>query len=262
LASTLSRLNRDRQFRAGLRGPSLATAARMTSLDTPRDIAQGIGGAFGMLFDLLTPFLRPYRAHWGLSAEEAAASFVGDSYVVHPNWMWTHAVQVAAEPKQIWPWVAQIGQDKAGFYAYQWLENLAGCRIRNADTIHPEWAVSEVGQEFRIHPNAPPLVVAELVPWRHFLVTTPNQRLGLQEEAARAEGGPKVSWLFLVQPLREGQSRVVSRYRIAHGRDLRTRLTYGPSLLEPIGFAMDRQMLLGIKERAERGPARLARRLE
>lgn len=237
----------------------------MTSLDTPRDIAQGIGGAFGMLFDLLTPFLRRYRAHWGLSAEEAAASFVGDSYVVRPNWMWTHAVQVNAEPKQVWPWVAQIGQGKAGFYAYQWLENLAGCHIRNADTIHPEWAVSEVGQEFRIHPAAPPLVVAELVPWRHFLVTNrnPNQGSGLAAtEAPRAADGPKVSWLFLVQPLHDGRSRVVSRYRIAHGRDLRTRLTYGRGLLEPIGFAMDRQMLLGIKERAERGQSEHQRRLE
>jgi len=235
----------------------------MTSLDTPRDIAQGIGGAFGMLFDLLTPFLRPYRSHWGLSAEEAAASFVGDSYVVRPSWMWTHAVEVSAEPKQVWPWVAQIGQGKAGFYAYQWLENLAGCRIRNADTIHPEWAVSEVGQEFRIHPAAPPLVVAELVPGRHFLVTSRNQGLRLESGAAApAEGAPKVSWLFLVQPLRDGHSRVVSRYRIAHGRDLRTRLSYGPSLLEPIGFAMDRQMLLGIKERAERGQAAQPRRPE
>ena len=235
----------------------------MTSLDTPRDIAQGIGGAFGMLFDLLTPFLRPYRAHWGLSAEEAAASFVGDSYVVRPNWLWTHAVHVNAEPKQVWPWVAQIGQGKAGFYAYQWLENLAGCRIRNADTIHPEWAVSEVGQEFRIHPTAPPLVVAELVPWRHFVVTNASPGLGLTAgDPGRAEDGPKVSWLFLVQPLGDSQSRVVSRYRIAHGRDLRTRLAYGPSLLEPIGFAMDRQMLLGIKERAERARAPHRHRLE
>lgn len=41
--------------------------------------------------------------------------------------------------------------------------------------------------------------------------------------------------------------------------DLRTRASFGPSLLEPIGFAMDRRMLLGIRERVERrakAPAR------
>ena len=32
---------------------------------------------------------------------------------------------------------------------------------------------------------------------------------------------------------------------------LATRLAFGPTFVEPIGFAMDRRMLLGVKERAE-----------
>jgi hypothetical protein len=44
----------------------------------------------------------------------------------------------------------------------------------------------------------------------------------------------------------------VSRYRITYGDALRERLMYGPMLVEPVGFMMDRRMLLGVKERAER----------
>jgi hypothetical protein len=49
-----------------------------------------------------------------------------------------------------------------------------------------------------------------------------------------------------------GRSRFVSRYRDASSEDLATRLAFGPTWVEPVGFAMDRQMLIGVKERAER----------
>ncbi len=39
------------------------------------------------------------------------------------------------------------------------------------------------------------------------------------------------------------------RFRAACSTDLATRLTMGPTLLEPVGFAMDRRMLLGIRDR-------------
>jgi hypothetical protein len=39
---------------------------------------------------------------------------------------------------------------------------------------------------------------------------------------------------------------------VAHPSGLADRLRYGPTLVEPVGFVMDRRMLLGVKERAER----------
>ena len=61
--------------------------------------------------------------------------------------------------ERVWPWLAQIGQDRGGFYSYEWLENLAGCRMRNADRIHPEWQRREVGEEVMLHPLAPGMPV-------------------------------------------------------------------------------------------------------
>jgi hypothetical protein len=56
----------------------------------------------------------------------------------------------------------------------------------------------------------------------------------------------------VAEPLGPARCRFVSRYRVDCSPDLRTRLEFGPALVEPVGFAMDRRMLLGVKERAER----------
>jgi hypothetical protein len=77
---------------------------------------------------------------------------------------------------------------------------------------------------------------------------------GAPDEEARAAGRPwaAASWLLLTEALEPGCTRMVSRYRSAGSDDLRTRLAMGPALMEPIGFAMDRRMLHGIRRRAER----------
>ncbi|MEY4579168.1 MAG: hypothetical protein RL701_3871, partial [Pseudomonadota bacterium] len=56
-----------------------------------------------------------------------------------------------------------------------------------------------------------------------------------------------------IEELTPGRCRVISRYRAAMSKDFLTRLSFGPALLRPVGFAMDRRMLLGLRERVE-GP--------
>lgn len=217
---------------------------------TPAQLAAGLGGAAIMTFGWLTPFLRPLRSHWGLTRAEAERTRVGDELVPMPLWSWTHAVDVpGAAPADVWPWVAQLGADRAGFYSYEWLENLVGCRIHNADTLHPEWA-HRVGTALRMHPDMPPLeIVAARAP-DHLVA------FGAPDATAQAAGRPWVaaSWAFVLEPLGTG-CRLVSRFRTACSDHVGTRLAQGPALLEPIGFAMDRRMLLGIRDRVQRGLA-------
>lgn len=213
---------------------------------TPRDVAAGAAAALRMVALGLTPFRRRTRAHWGLSADEAARDFPGDAWVPRPRWGWTHAVEVDAPAERVWPWVAQLGQGRAGFYSYQWLENLAGCRLQNAAAVHPEWQV-QPGDALRLHPDAPPLPVVELQPGRCFvahLATDP------------VTGGPptdrrhlRVSWLFLVEPLGATRSRVLSRYRVDYAGHLPTRLLFGPWVVEPVATVMDLGMLRGVRRR-------------
>jgi len=169
--------------------------------------------------------------------------------VKEPRWSWTHGVTIDASAAEVWPWILQIGADRAGFYSYQWLENLVGCELGNAESIHPEWFAS-VGDQLVLHPDprAPRLQIVAVAPERYLISE------GKLDEQARALGKAwtAVSWLFLVEPLGENRCRFISRYRADCSDDLATRLAFGPTLLEPVGFAMDRRMLLGVKERAER----------
>lgn len=226
-------------------------AALARDLGTPgdgwRDVVEGLGGTAVMAFDLATPFLRPARSHWGLDRATAEREFPGDERVPSPRWSWTHGVEIDVPAEDVWPWVAQVGVDRGGFYSYQWLENLVQCGLENAERIHPEWQLG-VGDSLVLHPKVPALKVVDVEPGRWFLA------YGAPDEEARAAGGPWVagSWLFFVEPIGEGRSRFISRFRSTSSDDLATRLAYGPTLTEPIGFAMDRRMLLGVKKRAER----------
>jgi hypothetical protein len=215
--------------------------------DDWRDVLSGVGGAAIMATAFLSSLLRPLRSHWGLPAEVAARDYPGDELVATPRWSWTHGIEIAAPAAAVWPWIAQLGADRGGFYSYQWLENIAGCELRNAERIHPEWQLREGGM-LRLHPKMPGLRIVQLVPERYLVAfAEPDAQL-------QAAGKPwaAVTWLFFLEPRGPHSCRLISRYRCATSDDLGSRLTLGPTLVEPIGFAMDRRMLLGIKERAER----------
>lgn len=121
-----------------------------------------------------------------------------------------------------------------------------GCKLHNADSIHPEWAL-KVGDALLMHPKVPPLPVVALEPPRYW------QCWGAPDERARSEGRPWVtaSWLFFLEPLPEGRTRFISRFRSDCSDDLPTRLASDVYPIEALGFAMDRKMLLGVKARAE-----------
>lgn len=212
-----------------------------------RDVIAGIGGAAAMALNLLTPFLRGARSHYGVDAETAAGTFPGDDRIPEPRWSWTHGIEIDAPPEAVWPWVAQIGADRGGFYSYQWLENLVGCELRNADAIHPEWALRE-GDTLCLHPTASGLPIVALEPGRYLLGHD------APDPTAVASGQPwvTVTWLFHLEPLDGGGTRLISRFRSDCSDDLATRLRTGPYLTESIGFVMDRQMLKGIEQRVRR----------
>jgi hypothetical protein len=208
-----------------------------------RDVAAGVGGVAVMAAAAATPWRRPARGTAGAGPVRAARTHHGDELVPDPRWGWTHAATVDAPAGEVWPWIAQIGADRAGFYSYTWLENVAGCDIRDAERVHPEWQ-ARPGDPLVLHPKAPSLTVADVAEGRHLLAHGPA------DEAARAAGRPwaAATWLLAVEPAGDGRSRVC-----ACSDDLATRLAMGPALLEPVSYAMDRRMLRGIARRARGG---------
>ena len=85
----------------------------------------------------------------------------GDSLVVGGR-RWTRSVTIDAPPERVWPWLVQVGVDKAGFYTFDWAENLFGDPIHNTDRIHPEWQDLRPGDAVWPSPAGEPWI-AEVV---------------------------------------------------------------------------------------------------
>jgi hypothetical protein len=113
-----------------------------------KDSVEGIAGAFLIAAALLTPFLRSWRTKWGATDAEVHRSLPGDELVPHPKWGYAYAITIRASAVDVWPWLVQMGQDRGGMYSYEWLENLVGGDIHNADRIIPELQPLEVGTAY------------------------------------------------------------------------------------------------------------------
>src|SRR5581483_9649054 len=183
-----------------------------------------LGTAFPAIYLLA---LRPWHRRWGATTEEVQMPLLGDERVPEPGYEHTRAVTVAAPTEAVWPWLVQIGQGRGGFYSYDWLENLAGCDIRSADRVHPEWQDPRPGD-----------TVAVLRGWGPKLAAVESGRALVIE-----------NWgTYAVRPLDAHTARLIARARQPRGWPAVAYLL----TLEIPHFIMERRMLLGLKERAER----------
>ncbi len=80
-------------------------------------------------------------------------SLPGDELIRDPADMTTLALPIEAPAADVWPWLLQIGQDRAGFYSYDRLENLVGLHIHSADQIVDQWQTLSVGDSIRLTPS-------------------------------------------------------------------------------------------------------------
>lgn len=195
---------------------------------------------------LATPFIVHRRLRWGTVGTEASDSLPGDELVPEPKWSYTLGVSVDVPPENVWPWIAQIGQGRGGFYTYQSLENMVGCKISNTTAILPDHQHPAVGDDIYLHPTAPPM--------RLEIVAPPKSLVLLGSPAD--EGGEDVrgisTWQFVVNADIEGGSRFLTRGRYDHAEDWKSRLAFGRFPMEVITYVMSRKMMLEIKRLAER----------
>jgi hypothetical protein len=186
-------------------------------------------------------FARRRQLSWGATGQESDGRLAGDDLIANPDVIATRAITIRASADQVWPWIAQLGQGRGGFYTYDFLENLAGCDIHSADRIHPEWQDVAVGDEVNLYPEGP-LDVAVLEPGRSLVIrgAVPMGRVPPPYD---------FTWAFVVQKQSEGTTRLLVRERYAYTR------RWAPLLVEPaavVSFVMSQKMLRRIRDRAER----------
>lgn len=186
--------------------------------------------------------LRARRSYlrWGATDEEVLAAVPGDEIVARANLTATRAITIERPAADVWPWLAQLGQGRGGFYSYDRLENLAGCDMHSAEQVVPRWQSIAVGDTVRLHPEVG-LDVAQVEPGRAVVL-----RGGIPLGPVPAPYD--FSWSFSLRDGPDRSSRLLVRERYGY-------TTWWSALLvepvELVSAVMSRKMLRGIRDRAE-----------
>jgi hypothetical protein len=183
-----------------------------------------------------------WQLRWGATAAEQRAVLQGDQLVPQPSLQATRATGIAAPPKAVWPLLLQLGQDRAGFYTYDWLERR---RARGAGGLDGRGQVCEpvaAGGPVQLADSLE-LRVAACEEERALVLT--NLPAGEDEPPPAFE----FVWEFVLEPEGPTGTRLVVRERYMWPK---WRIGLAIKAVAWVSFVMSRAMLIGIKRRAER----------
>ncbi len=218
------------------------------------EILDNLGGALRIAGNLiLQPIMRSHYRYWGATKEEVQRPLPGDERVLNPNVLTTMAITVNAPANEVWPWLAQIGQERGGMYSYELLENIARCQMHNADRIVPEWEM-KVGDQMRMGPQGYPVNQVVALECGHWLLMAgANLKTGIADPLPQPGQTTytNYAWVLYLDERPDGTTRLISRTRLAYApRTFAFKLMW-EVFTDPIGCTMTRKMLLTIKQRAE-----------
>jgi proline iminopeptidase len=179
--------------------------------------------------------VRPRLLRWGALDEEVRQPYPGADLIPGGRRGATMAVTIEAPPSRVWPWLVQMGCDRAGWYSWDRLDNGG---VPSAERIHPEWQEVRLGQRLASLPSGRA--------WFEIAALEPERFLGL-----RAPFYVDTLWGFRLKALPVGRTRlVVSGYAAARPRLLQAladRLFW-----EPAHWIMQTRQLANLRRRAER----------
>lgn len=206
-----------------------------------------VAGAIAGLWNI-----RQWALAWGATSDELACAWPGDELSPKATEVATRAITIAAPADEVWSWIVQLGQDRAGFYSYTWLENLFRCAMPSVEQIVPDWQERTIGDNVwmarpdRYDGNARQKVVL-VDPHRVLSLASPSD-WGRILRREPSEGG---NWTFILVPLDVLTTRLVIRSRGPASPSLGRRL-FWMGVFQPAHFVMERRMMLRLKSLAER----------
>ncbi len=191
--------------------------------------------------------IRPRMLTWGATPDETACAYPGDELVPDPDGGATMATTLLAPPEKVWPWLVQMGGNRAGWYSWDWLDNNGQ---PSANRVVPEWQNLEVGRHLKGPTN-----------WWTVLVVDPNRTLVLQSSYRLPSGQsfdpqssplPRVYvdgiWGFHLRPAPSGRTRLVVRSRSRSGPRPLT-WPFGLLVGEPVHFTMQTRQFHNLRTR-------------
>ena len=211
---------------------------------TRRALAWSAVGAAGLMVGVCGIWRLTRRVQ--AVADEPTRYLPGDELIAQPLASLTNAITIHAAAREVWPWLAQLGAGRGGWYSYDRLDNGGKPSVTR---IVPEFQQLTRGMILPALPGATDgFTVASFVP-EQFLLLGWNA----------PDGGWLVTWAFVLDELRDGSTRLVARVRGGAGYRIHGLPWSVARLIVPVvHFVMERKQLLGIAERAEThavGPA-------
>jgi proline iminopeptidase len=207
-------------------------------------------GAYGIV-------ARPRLLRWGATDEELLAPFPGADLIPDGKRHATMAITVDAPVSRVWPWLVQMGCDRAGWYSWDHLDNGG---VASAKQIHPEWQDVSVGDRLGSSPSGSAwFVIAAVEPDRFLALRAALDLRGHPFDAS----GPRPRffsdsvWAFLLEEQPGERTRlVVSGYACSSPRFM---TAIGDWLFwEPAHWIMQARQFSNLKRRAERSADRAA----
>jgi proline iminopeptidase len=207
--------------------------------------AVAIGGVY-------LPLIRPRILRWGATAEEARRRLPGEGLVPDarrdPS---TMAVTIDAPPERVWPWLVQMGCDRAGWYSYDRLDNAGR---PSAETLVSEWQSTQVGDRLAAGPSGRAwFTVARLDPGRTLVLRAsndPRRMTSFDPSGPRPGWFTDGTWEFVLEKLDRDRTRLIVGGTSAGRPWLLDRLAK-LLLWEPAHFIMQRKQFRELKRRVE-----------
>lgn len=208
-----------------------------------------IGGvAVGAAIAAYPRVIRPRLLRWGATEHEVLRVLPGDGFVTSPRVNSTRAITINAPAPQVWQWIAQIGQYRGGLYVQEWLESLFGADIHNAERILPEFQHVKTGDYVLLYPTGPGYAIALTEEPQFLVLQTVSTDTG-EFTRSVAQDDLHGTLTFFLEPRIDNTTRLILRTRLDYEPGRLTRAAW--SMVEPVTFVMERQLLRGIQERAE-----------
>lgn len=192
--------------------------------------------------------IRPRMLRWGASDDEVAREFPDKGIVPGGTRSATMSTTIDAPPSEVWPWLAQMGTDRGGWYSWDFLDNFGR---KSAKELHPEWRDVAVGDRFMAKPDGREWwEVAAVEPGRFLALRASLDLKGKPFDPAgeRPRTFTDSTWAFLLKEAPGGRTRlVVSGYWALRPGWLRPILSW--LVLEPSHWIMQMRQFGNLKRR-------------
>ncbi len=170
---------------------------------------------------------------------ERAGQLPGDELISNSIGSNTHAITIDRPARDVWPWLVQMGSGRAGWYAYDFIDNGGNASARR---IIPEYQNIGVGTVFPALPGVNDV----------FTVVRDEPPHALVLSWRSPQGAYFTTWAFVLEEPEAGRTRLLVRGRVAPDyRPYGLPTVVAKPLAVLVHGVMQRKQLLGIKQRAE-----------